>query len=234
VTTATMLAATSALDIPSWVEISAIAFGAVAGALTGLRVRFDIAGVLFLAVTCGLGGGLLRDVLLQRGTPVALTDRWFLPTTLAAGLVGVILGRVTEAVKNRFGVTFVLIDAICLAAFAIVGADRAVAAELPSVSCILVGIIAGTGGAIVRDVVVNEPPSLFLPGSFYALAAAGGCAAYVVGLRAEVPPVPLAVVCGAAIVGLRLLSTHREWRTTTADSLDLSHRVARIRRRNPE
>ena len=181
-----MLAATSALDIPSWVEISAIAFGAVAGALTGLRVRFDIAGVLFLAVTCGLGGGLLRDVLLQRGTPVALTDRWFLPTTLAAGLVGVVLGRVTEAVKNRFGVTFVLIDAICLAAFAIVGADRAVAAELPSVSCILVGIIAGTGGAIVRDVVVNEPPSLFLPGSFYALAAAGGCAAYVVGLRAEV------------------------------------------------
>ena len=226
-----MIAATSALDIPSWVEISAIAFGAVAGALTGLRVRFDVAGVLFLAVACGLGGGLLRDVLLQRGTPVALTDRWYLPTTLAAGFVGVALGRVTEAVKNRFGLTFVLIDAICLAAFAMVGSDRAVAAGLPSVSCILVGVIAGTGGAIIRDVVVNEPPSLFLPGSFYALAAAGGCAAYVLGLRADVAPAPLAVGCGAAIVGVRLLSTHREWGTATADSLDISHRVARIRRR---
>jgi uncharacterized membrane protein YeiH len=234
VTTGTLIAVTSALDIPSWVEISAIAFGAVAGALTGLRVRFDIAGVLFLAVACGLGGGLLRDVLLQRGTPVALTDRWFLPTTLAAGFVGVILGRVTEAVKNRFGLTFVLIDAICLAAFAIVGADRAVAAGLPSVSCVLVGVIAGTGGAIIRDVVVNEPPSLFLPGSFYTLAAGGGCAVYVVGLRAEVAPVPLAVACGAAIVGVRLLSTHREWRTNPAESLDLSHRVARIRRRTPD
>jgi hypothetical protein len=82
-----------------------------------------------------------------------------------------------------------------------------VAAGPPSVSCILVGVIAGTGG---------------------------GCAAYVVGLRAEVTPVPLAVTCGAAIVGVRLLSTHREWRMNPAESLDLSHRVARIRRRTPD
>jgi hypothetical protein len=80
----------------------------------------------------------------------------------------------------------------------------------------------------------GEPKALFLPGSFYSLAAAGGCAAYVLGLRAEVAPVPLAVGCGAAIVGVRLLSTHREWRTNPAESLDLSHRVARIRRRTSD
>ena len=225
-----MIAATSALEIPRWVEISAIAFGALAGALTGLRVRFDVAGVMFLAVACGLGGGLIRDVLLQRGTPIALTDRWYLPTTLAAGFVGVILGRITEAVKSRFGLTFVLVDAVCLAAFAIVGADRAVAADLPAVSCILVGVITGTGGAIIRDVVVNELPEFFLPGSFYALAAAAGCAIYVLGVRTDLPAAPVAVVTFALIIGIRLLSTHRRWRTTTADALDLSHRVAKIAR----
>lgn len=229
-TAAPLVGATSALDIPNWVEISAIAFGALAGALTGLRVRFDIAGVMFLSVACGLGGGLIRDVLLQEGTPVALTDHWYLPTALAAGLVGIVLGRVTEAAKNRFGLTFVLVDAVCLSAFALLGADRAIAADLPAVSCVLVGVVTGTGGAIVRDIVVNEPPELFLPGSFYALAAAGGCAIYVVGLRTGIRSVPVAVVCFAAIIGVRVLSAHRRWRTTAADALDLSHRVARIRR----
>ncbi|WP_117000154.1 trimeric intracellular cation channel family protein [Desertimonas flava] len=228
--TASLLSASAALDIPNWVEISAIAFGALAGALTGVRVHFDIAGVMFLAVSCGLGGGVIRDVLLQEGTPIALTDRWYLPTSLAAGLIGIVLGRMTEAAKNRFGLTFVLVDAVCLSAFALLGADRAVAAELPVVSCVLVGVVTGTGGAIIRDIVVNEPPELFLPGSFYAFAAAGGCIIYVIGLRSDIPSVPLAVVCFAAVIGIRVLSTHRRWRTTSADALDLSHRVARIRR----
>ena len=78
----------SPVEIPTEVDLLAVFVAGIAGSLIAARRDFDITGVIFLAVISGLGGGILRDTLIQRGTPVAFTNSSYLVVAFAAASIG--------------------------------------------------------------------------------------------------------------------------------------------------
>ncbi len=202
----------NSLAIPLWLDAVAVGFGGLAGALAARRRGFDIVGVLFLAVIGGLGGALLRDLLLQ--VPVrALTSPWLLPSAFLGGLLVAPLLALVGPLRFRRDVAFTLLDALSLALYSVLGTDRAVSAGLPPISCVFVGTVAGVGGALIRDVLINEQPEHFKPGSFYVLAAVPGCVAYFILRSVELPVIVSAAVSIVAIVAIRMSSWSLDWQT---------------------
>lgn len=202
----------NSLAIPLWLDAVAVGFGGLAGALMARRRGFDIVGVLFLAVIGGLGGALLRDLLLQ--VPLrALTSPWLLPSAFLGGLLVAPLLALVGPLRFRRDVAFVLLDAMSLALYSILGTDRAMTAGLPPISCVFVGTVAGVGGALIRDVLINEQPEHFKPGSFYVLAAIPGCIAYWILRTVELPVLVSAAVSVAAVVAIRMSSWSLDWQT---------------------
>ncbi len=197
------------LAIPLWLDVLAIGFGAMAGGLAARRHGFDIVGVMFLAVIGGLGGAILRDLLLQ--VPIrALHSPWLLPATIMGGLlVTPLLSALGTRYRREFG--FVVIDAVSLAMYSLIGANKAHLMGLPFVSSVFVGVLAGVGGAVIRDVLVNEVPENFRPGSFYALAAIPGCVGYLLLNMTPFPAAISALTCGLLIFGLRVSSWWFKW-----------------------
>jgi uncharacterized membrane protein YeiH len=163
------------LQPPLWIELPAVIAGALAGALFGQKRGLDVIGILALALVSGLGGGILRDVLLSR-VPLALQDPWYLWVVAAAALLGAFFAQVVN--RLRFGL--LLVDAVSLALFSVIGAQGGLSAGLPIPAAILLGTITGVGGSVLRDVLVGEtPPRMLRRGPPYASAAFLGAAMYV-------------------------------------------------------
>jgi uncharacterized membrane protein YeiH len=195
--------------LPLAFDVSAAFLSAVTGALAAVRKRYDLVGILVLAFATGLGGALLRDgVFLQ--LPVAfLADGRYLMAVLAGGLIGAFYARHLQRVR----LVLVVVDALALAAYGVVGAQRSLAVGLPLISAAVVGTVNAVGGGVLRDVLVREEPLIFKPGEFYALAALAGCVLYpglvAVGVGDEV-----AALAGIAVAfSVRLLSIRLGWRT---------------------
>jgi uncharacterized membrane protein YeiH len=163
------------LQPPLWIELPAVIAGALAGALFAQKRGLDVIGVLALALVSGLGGGMLRDVLLAR-VPLALQDSWYLWAVAGAALVGAFFAQVVN--RMRFGM--LLVDAVSLALFSVIGAQGGLSKGLPIPAAILLGTITGVGGSVLRDVLVGEtPPRMLRRGPPYASAAFLGAALYV-------------------------------------------------------
>ncbi|GGB84648.1 hypothetical protein N798_11130 [Knoellia flava TL1] len=202
----------NSLAIPLWLDVVAVGFGGLAGALAARRQGFDIVGVLFLAVIGGLGGALLRDLLLQ--VPVrALTSPWLLPSAFVGGILVAPLLKLVGPLKFRRDVAFTLLDAMSLAMYSMLGTDRAISVGLPPISCVFVGTVAGVGGALIRDVLINEAPEHFKPGSFYVLAAVPGCVVYFVLRSLEMPVLVSALVGIGVVIAVRMSSWSLDWQT---------------------
>ncbi|WP_353950835.1 TRIC cation channel family protein [Knoellia sp. S7-12] len=200
------------LAIPLWLDAVAVGFGGLAGALAARRRDFDIVGVLFLAVIGGLGGALLRDLLLQ--VPVrALTSPWLLPSAFVGGLLVAPLLALVGPLRFRRDVAFTLLDALSLAMYSVLGTDRAMTVGLPPTSCVFVGAVAGVGGALIRDVLINETPEHFKPGSFYVLAAIPGCISYFLLRTLELPVLVSALVSIGVVIAVRMSSWSLDWQT---------------------
>ena len=122
--------------------------------------------MLGLAFACGLGGGLLRDLLLAQGTPVALTDALYLPTVILAAIVSLIAGDPGPRSQGDR-----ILDALAVGFFAVAGALRAQEAGVTVPAQLLIGMIGGSGGALLRDVLTARTPEIFRHGELNALAA---------------------------------------------------------------
>jgi uncharacterized membrane protein YeiH len=163
--------------LPLWVEAVAIAAGAVAGALRGVRAGMAISGVVAVAIAAGLGGGIIRDTLLQSGVPVALTTWAFLPIVLAATAVAVLL----RPVVDRFSWVVFYGDTLSIGLYSVLGAAKALRYDVPPVGAALIGVLAGTGGTVLTDLFLSEPPALFRPGPLLGVASALGSTVFVIG-----------------------------------------------------
>src|SRR3954463_13503854 len=139
-----------ALDAFRLVDLLGVAAGAAGGALAARRQdSFDLVGVLGLAFAGGLGGGLLRDLLLNTNTPVALTDALYLPTVITAAIVvSVIAGEPGPKILRSVRI----LDALAVGFFAVASALRAREAGVTVPAQLLIGVIGGSGGALLRDV----------------------------------------------------------------------------------
>src|SRR3954447_17801157 len=183
-----ILAAAEGLPIPAAVDLAAIVIGALTGGLLAAREGFAVSGVLLLAVCGGLGGGLIRDVLLAEGPPVALTNTAYLPTVaITAGVTFFFSGWL-----SRLTVLLVVLDAVTLGFFTVIGAQRAELAQLPSASVVFVGTVTAVGGAVIRDVLLAQRAEIVQPGPYNAVAALiGATVLTILAGPLRVPPLPV-------------------------------------------
>jgi len=200
--------------IPLWVDLTAVVLGGIVGALAAARARFDINGALILAIVTGLGGGIVRDLLLGR-SPIALTSPWLLPAAVVVGALTFVFSRQIDAVHGRLRIVMIVFDALLLAEYTVVGTAKAVAVGLPIISCVLLGATTGVGGGVLRDVLLRRQPIVLRPGTFEATAAVVG--ALVQSLLALVVGGWIAaIIAFVLIVALRLLSVFLRWETPAA------------------
>jgi uncharacterized membrane protein YeiH len=183
-----------------------IATFAASGALVGVRKQLDIFGICVVGATTGIGGGILRDLLLGIHPPTSL-DTWpsitvSVATSIVVSFAHPTLSKVWNAV--------VLFDAFGMGLFATVGASIALDHGASAIGGVLIGATAALGGGVLRDMLVNEVP-LLLHRDLYAIPALLGAAVTVLGDAIDVPA-GLAVIAGTILAtGLRLLALWRSW-----------------------
>jgi uncharacterized membrane protein YeiH len=181
---------------------------ALSGAVLGVRREFDVVGMAVLATVTAVGGGLIRDVLLDASPPAALVNPWWLLLPLVA--TGLTFFFHPQVQRMRRAV--LVFDAVGLGVFCATGTVKAAEHGVHPVAAVLVGSLTGVGGGLVRDVLAGVTPSVLHRNSrLYAVPAIAGCAA--VALAAEFGTVSIWVQAAAAagICGLRLLALWRGW-----------------------
>ena len=152
-------------DSMYWIGQSAVALMAAGGVLEAGRKRFDLFGMLVVALAAALGGGTLRDLLLDR--PVFwVADQMFLIVALSAAVTTFFLARRWVPPLRLF----LLSDAAGLALFTVTGTKAALVWGAPWLVASFMGVITGVAGGIVRDVLCNEEPLVF-SSTLYATAA---------------------------------------------------------------
>jgi len=182
---------------------------ALSGGLVAVRKELDIFGVLVLAGTTGLGGGFLRDVLIDATPPAALEDWRYLMVPVAAGLVTFFFHPALVRRRAERVVTF--FDAAGLGLFCVTGALAALDRGLGPVPAALMGMVTGIGGGMARDVLAGRVPVVFR-GELYATPALAGSAVAVV-LHADGRPFWITALCGGSLCLVwRLIAIRRDWR----------------------
>ncbi|MDX6204215.1 MAG: hypothetical protein QOF39_272 [Frankiales bacterium] len=181
------------------------ASGLLGGAIARTE-RLDPVGFAVLAILSSLGGGLIRDTLLQHGTPVALTDYTYLVTAIGAAAVAFLV-RFEGQLWERF---FPVLDALALGAWAAVGAQKTLHVGLGWLPAVLLGTITAVGGGMVRDIAVLRVPRVFGGNTLYATCAVAASAVMVALNRADHPT---AGILAATAVGatMCLLARRRGW-----------------------
>ena len=188
------------------VGLAGVAAQAAAGVLDAGRKPFDLFGIVVVALAASLGGGSLRDLLLDRSV-FWIADQSYLIGAMAAGLATFALVRYVRLPARLF----LLPDAIGLALFTVSGTQAALAMDAPWLVASLMGVITGVCGGIVRDVLCNEVPLVF-NGEFYATASWLG-ALLLLGLMAyDISPGWAALAGGTLTLALRLAAIRFRWR----------------------
>jgi uncharacterized membrane protein YeiH len=178
---------------------------ALSGAVLAVRKDFDIVGIAVLSVSAGLGGGMLRDTLLGETPPRALQDERYLVTALAAAALVFFFHRVIE----RLSAPFRLLDAVGLGFFAVAGTTLSLDTGLGIVPAVLLGVVTGAGGGVLRDLLAGDVP-LILRSEVYALAALVGALAFAGADRLLPGAVSAGIGVGATFI-LRLLAIRLDW-----------------------
>ncbi len=200
-------------DVLRALDLTGVFANAMLGGVIARRATLDPVGFAVLAVLSGLGGGLLRDTLLQRGTPVALTDYAYLLTAFGGAALAFAL-QVQGRLWNRL---WPVIDALALGCWAAAGAQKTLDFGLGWLPAVLLGTMTAVGGGAVRDVVLRRVPAILGGNTLYATSAAAASGALVIlyesGYRTAGSLAALAV--GA---GLCLLARWRGWILPNADA----------------
>ncbi|MCU0840629.1 MAG: trimeric intracellular cation channel family protein [Thiobacillaceae bacterium] len=198
-----------------WVGMAAVAVNAITAVLETEDKGMDLVGAVVVGLAASLGGGTLRDVLLDRRV-FWLTD----PAYLICALLSVAL---TFAVARRARLTaggFVIPDAVGLALFTVVGTQVALDLQTPWLAASLMGVITGVLGGVLRDVLVNEVPLVMRPGTLYATASWCGALACIAALAVGAGEALAMLLGGLVVFGLRLMAIRYQVRLPTFRARD--------------
>ena len=187
-------------------DLIGIGVFAVSGALAAGRKRLDLLGVFVLAAVTAIGGGTVRDLLLDRQPIVWLTDATYLGVIVAA--VAITFAYVRW--RRPPLASLLVADALGLALFSVAGAQIAEAAGLPAVSVVVLGTMTGVGGGVIRDVLSAEVPFVLRRGNLYASAVILGIAVYLFLESVGVPRQAASLTGMALIAALRLAAIRWE------------------------
>lgn len=209
---------TGATALPNWTLYLAVVVSGVAGATYAARRGFDVIGVLTLSVTTGLGGLLIRDIMLARG-PIVLRDSTFIWMAVIAAVVGFFFAGYIA----RFDRVLLAMEALAMGLLATVGTDSALRAGMGALSAIVVGTIVATAGSLLRDILGGDAPQLLRPGVFLGVIALVGSILYVI-LDSWTREPLISQVAVIALVFLGRLVALR-WDIETTPAADLSDRA---------
>ena len=184
---------------------------AVTGALKAIQYKMDMVGVIILASSTGLAGGLIRDLLLDRLPPKIILDPYYLPIAVTTGIIVFFLHPFFKERENLF----LKFDAIGLGVFTIIGSSIAYEMfGLNFLSMSLAGIFTAIGGGIVRDVFVKEIPIVFIK-ELYASASFLGIIIFFILLYFDFNYYISMVFCIIIITVFRLLAIKYNWNIPT-------------------
>jgi len=179
---------------------------ALSGAAAGVKSKLDLFGLMVLAFATGNAGGITRDLLIGVVPPAAIRDWRYLGVCLLAGFVTFLWYPHIDV--NRRPV--LLFDAAGLALFAVTGTQKALAAGLNPVMAALMGMLTGIGGGMLRDVLVNETPTV-LRADPYAVAALAAGLGVVTGHLLHFPPFASMIAGALLCFWLRIMAIFRGW-----------------------
>lgn len=146
---------------------------AISGAAAAMKKNLDFFGVLVLAVVTAMGGGTIRDILLGHMPPFYFFDAWYLSIALSVGALTFFL----PSIINRFATPVVVFDAVGLGVFTVIGAQKALGANLEFAAVLILAMLTGIGGGLIRDVLRGEAPFV-LRKEIYASASLLGAMVY--------------------------------------------------------
>lgn len=182
------------------IDLTGVAVFAISGALAAGRKRLDLLGVVVVATVTAIGGGTVRDLLLARHPVFWVADSSYLVVITAAALLTVAYVRWRSPPDWSLAVA----DAFGLAFFVISGAGIAQQLGLNPISVVVMGVLTGVAGGVIRDVLTAEIPMVLGHGEIYATAAIQGAFAFL-GLTVVGVPKPIPSLLGMGlIVALRL------------------------------
>jgi uncharacterized membrane protein YeiH len=192
-------------------DLAGIFVFAISGALVAVRKGLDVFGVLVLAGTTGLGGGFLRDVLIDATPPAALQDWRYLMVPVLAGVLAFIyhpaLGRMERSVT--------VLDAFGLGLFCVTGSLKALDYGLGVAPAALMGMVTGIGGGMLRDLLAGRVPAVFR-GELYATPALAGSVVVVALAHTDLSYWTIALIGGGFCTAWRLVAIWRHWQAPVA------------------
>ncbi len=212
----------STTGIPLWMDLLAVGVGATFGGAVTNRRGAPIVGVLVAGVVLGLGGGIMRDLILGV-TPVATSNPWYVTTAATCALLGGLLARRLAAEST----VLILLDAWALAMFVVIGAGKAMSLGVSPPVGIFLGLVTGIGGGTLVDLMTGEIPAVMSQGPWYASAALVA-SAYFVALWPLVPRPVDELSTILLLIAVRWGSHKRGWDAPNVDDL----RQLRLSRRS--
>lgn len=188
-------------------DLSATFLFAAEGALTAALARLDPIGVLVIAFVSGLGGGVIRDLLIAEGRPAAVANWRYTPVVLAGAIAGWSLVSMPWVTATPAVVT---LDAMGLALGAVAGTEKALNHRVHPVVSVFVGGLGGVGGGMIRDLLLNNVPRV-LHTDVYATAALLAAVVVVAGRQLRFGARRVALFAALSCFVLRMLAWHFGW-----------------------
>ena len=183
-----------------FLDLFGVGVFAMTGALAAGRKRMDVFGVIVVAVVTALGGGTLRDVILAHGPVLWVSDPGYVLVACAAGFLTFAGGRIARSSHS----VLLVLDAIGLAVFTVIGCQKAVEAQVASeVIVVIMGVMTGVAGGILRDILCGEIP-LVLRKEVYATASFLGALVFVGLWRIGIRGAENVAIAGAVVLAVRL------------------------------
>ena len=191
------------------VELSATAAFALSGVLEGARKRLDAVGVCVVGFLAAFGGGTLRDLLLDQRPFFWVRHVEMLWGVLALCVLAMLFLRARHFAPTERAMQWP--DALGLGLFTATGVHQALLLDMPALVAVLMGLITGVFGGVLRDVVCNQIPTAFHDHRPYAVCAFAGGWLYVGLWQMEAPGWLALLACVAVTAGMRGLALWRDW-----------------------
>lgn len=195
------------MSVLSALDYTAVIVFAISGALAASRAQLDIVGFAFVACLTAVGGGTIRDVLLNRDAVFWISDPAYI---LIATLIATVVFFTAHLFESRLK-ALMWADAIALGVAVAAGAGVALKLGQPPVIIALMGVATGCFGGLMRDVVCNEVPLVLTQGELYASAALAGAVAMIITSYLDFTPIYSYISCAVLTFGLRAGSLIFGW-----------------------
>jgi uncharacterized membrane protein YeiH len=190
-------------------------FFAVSGLIAAAERNLDVLGGFIIAFITALGGGTVRDLLLN--TDVAwLFSYSHIITVMVASIIGIVFSKQMRRLRK----TFFVFDTIGISLFTILGVQKSLEYDHLAVTAIFLGMISATFGGVIRDVLCNEIPLIFRK-EIYAIPCLTGAAVYIIGLYLDVFNTQILFFVSISIIGVfRTLAVYYSWKVPLLKELE--------------